>query len=437
MNYDTKVLRVGPLWFQPGITGWNFVTMCYASFSTISLITFLSFAQPFLLNEVLNMPQDIQGTFTGTLHTLQEIIVIVAAGFIGAWSDRTGRRVVFVAGLLIMAVGYFLYPLATSTFQLIIFRCIFAVGAAMAPVMMSACIVDYIQERSRGRWLGINSIFTGLGAMFMATVLAKTPQMYMDMGNDVEAAARFAFWTATGLCVFAGLLLWLGLNKSKPDAHERPAVIPQLKAGAREGLKNNRLGIAYFAAFIGRGDLVVLSTFFSLWMVQAGQDLGISSGDALARAGMYYGILHGAALLWAPCMGFLVDRVDRVTGLAIALALAAVGYSAMGAVDDPFGSALLPVSIFLGIGEVSVIIAAGTLMGQEAPPKLRGTVVGLYGFMGGLGILFATFVGGIVFDNIARTAPFTMMGILNGVLLIAVIAVRLRNGKKTVATEAA
>ena len=77
---------------------------------------------------------------------------------------------------------------------------------------------------------------------------------------------------------------------------------------------------------------------------------------------------------------------------------------------------------------MSVIIAAGTLMGQEAKPHLRGTIVGVYGFMGGLGILFATFVGGIVFDNIARTAPFTMMGILNGVLLLGALAVRFSNG---------
>ncbi len=53
---DAKVLKLGPLWFQPGITGWNFVTLCYAGFSTISMISFISFIQPYLLTEILHMP---------------------------------------------------------------------------------------------------------------------------------------------------------------------------------------------------------------------------------------------------------------------------------------------------------------------------------------------------------------------------------------------
>ncbi len=53
---DAKVLKLGPLWFRPGITGWNLVTLCYAGFSTISMISFISFIQPYLLTEILHMP---------------------------------------------------------------------------------------------------------------------------------------------------------------------------------------------------------------------------------------------------------------------------------------------------------------------------------------------------------------------------------------------
>jgi hypothetical protein len=45
-NNSEPVLKLGPLWFQPGITGWNFTTLAYAGFSTISMITFISFIQP-------------------------------------------------------------------------------------------------------------------------------------------------------------------------------------------------------------------------------------------------------------------------------------------------------------------------------------------------------------------------------------------------------
>jgi MFS family permease len=423
---DAKVMKLGPLWFQPGITGWNFVTLAYAGFSTISMISFISFIQPYLLTEILHMPAAEQGTFTGLLHSMQEAIVILSTGFIGAWSDRTGRRIIFVVGFIIMAFGYMIMPLAESASQLIIFRCLFAVGTAMVPIMLSASVVDFIQERSRGRWLGVSAVFTGLGAVFMAAVLAKTPEMYLTAGADTISAGRYAYWTGGGMCLMAAVLLWFGLSTSKPVIKKHDRIAKHLYAGIRAGLDNQKLMLAYFAAFIGRGDLVIITAFFSLWITQEGADAGISTADALTRAGMMYGLLQFAALLWAPVMGMISDRVNRITSLAIALMLASAGYFVMGQVADPFSSALLPAAILLGIGETSVIVGAGTLMGQEATPSIRGAIVGVFGLMGGLGIMLAMAAGGIAFDNIGRTAPFTMMGIMNAALMLAALIVRAR-----------
>ena len=422
-----NTLKIGPLWFQPGISGWNFATLAYAGFSTISMISFISFIQPYLLTEILQMPADEQGTFTGFLHSLQEALVILSTGFIGAWSDRTGRRIIFVVGFVIMAAGYFVMPLATTALQLIVFRCLFAVGTAMAPIMLSASIVDYIQERSRGRWLGISSVFTGLGAVFMATVLAKTPEMYLNAGADAINAGRYSYWTGAALCLVAALILWFGLSKKKPELSERPPIVKHFVAGLRAGRDNPKLMLAYCAGFIGRGDLVIITAFFSLWISQEGADAGISTADALARAGMMYGILQLAAMVWAPLMGMISDRLDRVAGLAIALGLATAGYFVMGQVTDPFGSQLLPAVLLLGVGESAVIVGAGTLLGQEATQRIRGAIVGVFGLMGGLGIMTAMAAGGIVFDNIGRTAPFTMMALMNGLLMLVAIIVLMRS----------
>jgi MFS family permease len=121
------------------------------------------------------------------------------------------------------------------------------------------------------------------------------------------------------------------------------------------------------------------------------------------------------------------DRFNRIAGLAISLAIASAGYLVMGQVADPFSSALLPAAILLGIGGTSVIVGAGTLMGQEARPSIRGAIVGVFGLMGGLGIMAAMAAGGILFDNVGRTAPFTMMGIMNAALMLAALIVRVRS----------
>jgi MFS family permease len=132
------------------------------------------------------------------------------------------------------------------------------------------------------------------------------------------------------------------------------------------------------------------------------------------------------AMLWAYCMGIISDRFNRMTGVCIALVVATVGYSSIGLVENPFGRGMIPAAMLMGMGEISVLVAAGAVVGQEAPIRTRGAVLGVFGLLGGVGILFATFVGGLVFDNIGRTAPFVMMGLLNALLLCAALRVRLR-----------
>ena len=63
------------------------------------------------------------------------------------------------------------------------------------------------------------------------------------------------------------------------------------------------------------------------------------------------------------------------------------------------------------------------MLGQEAGTRKRGAIVGSFNLAGGIGIMFGGYVGGLVFDAIGRTAPFIMMGILNGLLLLLGLAV--------------
>lgn len=416
-------LKLGLFAFQPGISGGNVVALIFATFATMATITYVNFVQPFLLTEMLAIPAERQGALTGALGALHEVAVILTMGVAGALSDRTGRRIVFVVGFVILACGYLIYPLAGSEWQLLIFRVVVAVGCGLVAVMLSASIQDFPQERSRGRWIALNSIFNGLGVVFMAVVLAKLPAWFAAGGATTAGSGRYAFWTVAALCLVTAAVLAAGSPARPAGVREaQPGFMTRLQRGFVAARHNPRLTLAYGAAFIGRGDLVVVGTFFSLWIVQVGVEAGASSGAALGRAGMLFGLIQLAALLWAFCMGMLADRLNRVIAIAIALTIAALGYFAMGAVTDPFGAQIVPICILLGMGETSVVVAGGALLGQEAPGPMRGSIVGVYGLSGGFGILLATFTGGILFDQIGRTAPFTMMGVGNALLALVALA---------------
>ena len=234
---------------------------------------------------------------------------------------------------------------------------------------------------------------------------------------------------ATGFCIVAALILSRGIEQGTPAEATKSSVAEQLRRGLRAGWNNPRLALAFGAAFIGRGDLVVIGSFLTLWITQHGIAEGLTTAEAVGRAGMLFGLVQIAALLSAFFVGMMADRVNRVTGLCLALGTAAASYTLVGFVDNPLGSGMIPAALFLGLGEISVIVTGGALLGQEADIKERGATVGAFNLMGGIGILTASFFGGLIYDSIGHTAPFTMMGMLNGVLLLIGLVVRSRSGQ--------
>ena len=128
---DERGIHFGPYWFTPGLAPINIVTALYAAFSTLGLITFLSFVQPYVLTDILQIPLEQQGSLTGDLAVISEVVVILLMGFVGATADRRGIRIVYAVGFLVLAFSYFIYPLANSVWQLYLFRAIFAVGTAI------------------------------------------------------------------------------------------------------------------------------------------------------------------------------------------------------------------------------------------------------------------------------------------------------------------
>jgi len=338
MQPDPAGKKLGPLWLTPGIGYGNAAAGIYASFTTIGLLIYLSFVQPYLLTEVLNIPQGDQGSITGRLASLTEVVQIIAMSTIGAMSDQLGRRVIFVLGFVFLGIGYFLYPPADSVLQLTIFRLIFAVGAASIPTMLTAIVIDYSQPISRGKWFGVSTFCGGLA-------------------------------------------------------------------------------LAYGCAFVGRGDLVIIGTFLPLWATQMGLEAGMSTGEALAKGMGVLSVNQTVILVFAFGAGYLTDKFNKIAVLAVSFAMAALGYFGMWFIADPFNTLIFAAIIPLAIGEVTITVACSALVGQEAPVQSRGSILGVFGVIGAIGIAVATFVGGEIFDSIGKTAPFAMMACFNLVIV--------------------
>ena len=412
--------KLGPVQLVPGVTtinGWAFLlTMFFVGV----LAPFINFAQPYILTEHLRIPISEQGAVSGDLAFWSEVVMILLAGVMGAWSDTVGRRLVFAFGLAGVALSYVLYPLATSYEELLSYRLIYAVGMAAIGAMTIAIMAEYPVNQSRGKLSASVGVLSTLGVMFVVAVLAPLPARFVVGGATAIEAGRYTYWLTAGIALAGVLIAWLGLSKLKTARNTALSLMQRLRIGLTAG-RNPRIALSYGAAFIGRTDLVVVVIFLSLWITHVALEQGMSTEEALIEAGIMLGLMQGAGILFMPIMGFLVDRINRVVAVALATGLALVGYLWLGLLDQPMGVLAYPAAIILGMGQASAILTAMALVGQEVSETETGAVSGLFTLFGAIGILLATKIGGLLFDAWMPGAPFIITGLANGVILIAAL----------------
>jgi MFS family permease len=432
MQPDTNGIKFGPFWLTPGVKRINAATFFVSSFMFVTLVTFLNFVQPYILEEILHVPVGEQGSVTGYLNFLHEGTALIIMGFAGAISDRSGRRSLLILGFLIWMVGFILFPLATSLEQLYLYRLVFAVGVAIASVMVITTMQDFPQNVSRGKWGGFNSFLTSFAILAVSLGLARLPSIFTTMGYSPVEAGRYTFWVGAALALLAAGIFRLGFFKGRiSDGPVKKSLLAGFADGIKAAGKSPRLALSFGSAFAARGDMVVLGAFYSLWFRVAAGEQGISSGEALKMAGISLSALLLANLIWAPLFGIIMDRINRVVGLCIAMVLATIGYFTLGSVADPYDMPVMMAATFvLGIGEISAIVAGNALLGQEAPANIRGATTGVFSLVGTVGILAATFAGGLVFDAFGPGAPFLMMSGVNAVIVIWALIVILSKRSK-------
>jgi len=419
------MVRLGPIELQPGVSRLNATTFLIAAFMSIGIITFTSAMQPYLLTENLRIPASEQGAATGLLVFVFEATVMLFVVLYGALADKIGRRPIFALGFLWVSVAIVMFPLAETLTQLALCRMFFAVGSAAVTGMLATVLADYPQERSRGLMVAAGGICNGLGAMVFVLVMTRLPEVFAGMGYSTLASGQFTYWVAAGLCVLSALIVGSGLVAGTPGQPQaRETLRRLLREGAAAARANPRIALAYAESFVARGDLMLIATFFALWAKQAGLEQGLSLEEASSKVGLFIAIISGASLIWAPIWGRMLDRLDRVTAVAIAMALAGCAYIVAGFSSDPIAMAFIPVAVMLGIGEFSGILAGATLIGQEAPAPIRGSVLGLFNLCGSLGVICISLIAGYVFDHWMPGAPFVIVGCANLIILGLALWVR-------------
>jgi MFS family permease len=425
METGVKTESFGPIQLVPGIRRRHVYVKLFVAFVSIVMLSGVPLLNGYLLTEHLHLPRSQQGTVTGDLSFWVEMVAIFLFYPFGMLSDRIGRRPVIAFGLAVMGISYCLMPFATTVGELLAARVVYAVGMASTAGVLATLSNDYPQEQSRGKLIAVSSMANILGAAFIQIVIARIPSVLIDRGYDAVFSGKVMFMTAAALCLLTAVLASFGLKAGTPVVSRDRAGFRTLIISGLRGAKNPRIALGYACAFAARGDLVIKAAFLTIWAIQDGLTRDISPAQSMARFGIMLAIMSVTSFVSAPVFGWMIDRINRVSSVIIALVFASVGYLSMYAVTSPLDFNMLPFFLVISLGSSFLMKASLSLVGQEAPVRERGSVMGMNSIMGALGILIFSVVGGRLFDQVAPWAPFVFAGVYQTALLVVAIIIRL------------
>ncbi len=188
--------------------------------SILAIVAITSFMGTFLISSVNIALPAIEKTFGLNAVKLSWVItafLLATAMFllpIGRWSDLTGIRRIFKAGVIIFTFSSLICGFSPSGFWLISFRYVQGIGAAFTSTTGPAILVSAFLPQYRGRVLGISVSAVYLGLAFGPFAGGFLTQ-YLGWRSIFFVASAF------GLVTTIIALLFLGKDQQNADTQKK------------------------------------------------------------------------------------------------------------------------------------------------------------------------------------------------------------------------
>ena len=306
----------------------------------------------------------------------------------GLLSDRVGRKVMIVIGLLLFAGGSAVAALSTSIGGVIFGRALQGAGAVGSVIL--ALVADLTTEENRTKALAMVGIT--IGASFMVALVAG-PILAALIG------VPGIFWLMVGLALVGIAITEFMVPRPRVvrvhrDAEPVPAMIGSVLRNA-ELLRLN-FGIFALHAMLTASFLVVPALLRGT--------LGLSNHNDWM---VYLPVLLVSVVVMVPAI-IVAEKYRRMKGVFVAAVATLV---------------VSQIMLYLGAGNLYVLLAALTvffsafnvmeaslpsLITKTAPPDAKGTAMGLYSSLQFLGIFAGGVIGGWANQHGGTAAVFAL-----------------------------
>ncbi len=348
----------------------------------------------------------------GFITGLYSMVAIPASVIAGILIDRFGRRRMLALGLLLDSLSMLLYALVVNPLQLIFVRAFHAIGGSLVfPAFLA-----------RSREISGERIGLGLGLMLAPVALA----IAIGSGTAGVLTAivgyKLSFIAIALILAIAGILVL--------------TLPPRPEERAWMGLKGVTSGLREAGLSVLAGLWVIFMLYMTLGFITGGlaTSLVIAGVIGEKEARLVTGIAVSLSSLVATLIfiisGYAVDRLgvsmvltySSIAG-ALGLTLAAIGVKP---------SWIMVSFLVFGVGLAGLMLTS-TILVTNAPPRARGTSVGLQQVLNIAGIAIGAPLGGIIAGMGPR--PLLLVAALATLLALTVIPLTRASGMKLKETE--
>ena len=349
---------------------------------------------PLFLTTALGASPAIVGIIEGIAESIASILKVFS-GYIGDVYHNK-KRLAFAGYSAAILYKIFLL-LAASWPGVLVARVIDRTGKGIRTAPRDALVAQSSDGKKLGGSFGLHKMLDMAGSS-LGALLAY-----------IFVAANVGFHSAFLISIIPAVVGILFITAVKEDKKENSI---QEKLTLR-GLKLDRKLKAYLAVIF----VFCLGNSSNAFLLLKAQERGFSASQVI----LLYLIFNVSASVLAIPSGKLSDKLGRSKILV-------PGYLIYGLVY--LGFALLTskpaiLLLFVAYGAYNAFISGAerAFIVENAPSGLKGTVLGLYGMLQGIGLLLSSSIAGLMWDRINSGAPFlfgSVIGIISALTILVI-----------------
>jgi len=363
---------------------------------------------PLYLTAVLGATPAIVGLIEGIAESIASLLKVFS-GYVG--DVRQNKKKLVFAGYAASAVYKVLLLVSASWLGVLAARIIDRTGKGIRTAPRDALVAQSCGGKKMGGAFGLHKMLDMAGSAAGALLAF----VFIATGFGYQSAFLWSIVPAV-----VGILIIFAVRENRASEAPRERL-------ALEGVKLDTRIKLYLAVMF----LFCLGNSSNAFLLLKAQETGFSSSEVI----LLYLMFNVSASALALPFGKLSDKIGRRRVLVS-------GYVVYGIVYLGFAllaSKSVTVVLFVLYGAYTALItgAERALVAEAAPERYKGTVLGLYGMLQGVGLLLSSIIAGVMWNTLGSGSPFLLGGGL-GLLSALLAAVVLKPGKgKDKKTQAA